>query len=140
MAISIIHGPNLNLLGEREVHIYGTLTLAALNEELTSRFSKHDIRTFQSNHEGAIIDRLHESRTWAKGVVINGAALSHTSYAIQDAIKAIKIPCVEVHLSNVYTREPFRHNSLLAAACVGQISGLGKHSYLLAVEYLLSLG
>lgn len=137
--ITIIQGPNLNLLGEREPEIYGTLTLEGLHNEIRARFSGHDIRTFQSNHEGAIIDALHDARKHSKGVVINAAALSHSSYAIYDAIKGLRIPCVEVHLTNVHSRESFRHTSMIAKACVGQVAGLGKYSYFAAVEYLLSL-
>ena len=136
-AISIIQGPNLNLLGEREPQIYGDMSLTKLSEVLNKRFPNHDIRSFQSNYEGAIIDALHDARTWAAGIVINAGALSHTSFAIQDAIKAIPTPCIEVHFSNVYKREPFRHQSAIAPACVGQISGLGMMSYVLALEYFL---
>lgn len=137
-AISIIQGPNLNLLGEREPQIYGHLSLTALHDELVTRFAQHDIRSFQSNYEGAIIDAIHDARKWAFGIVINAGALSHTSYAIHDAIKSVSIPCIEVHLSNVYAREDFRHKSAIAPACIGQISGFGKKSYHLALEYLIS--
>lgn len=136
-AISIIHGPNLNLLGEREPQIYGSFSLEKLSEELKKRFNGHDLRIFQSNHEGEIIDAIHESRTWASALILNGGAFSHTSIALHDAIKAVKLPCIEVHLSNVYAREPFRHKSTIAPACIGQISGLGQHSYILAVEYFI---
>lgn len=137
--ISIINGPNLNLLGEREPAIYGTLSLETLNEEIRARFPKNEIRTFQSNVEGEIINAIHDARTWASGIVINAGAYSHTSYAIHDAIKAVKTPCIEVHISNVHARENFRHQSVILPACVGLISGLGKHSYFLAVEYFLAL-
>jgi 3-dehydroquinate dehydratase-2 len=138
-SISLIQGPNLNLLGEREPQIYGHLSLNALHDELIDRFPEHDIRCFQSNYEGAIIDAIHDARKWANGIVINAGAFSHTSYAIHDAIKSVSIPCLEVHLSNVYAREHFRHTSVIASACVGQISGLGKMSYHFALEYLIGL-
>lgn len=137
-ALSIIHGPNLNLLGEREPSIYGSWSLEELEKEIGQRFPKLEFKSFQSNYEGEIVDTIHRAREWATGIIINGGALSHTSYAIHDAIKAVKLPCVEVHISNVYARENFRHYSALAPACVGQISGLGKHSYLLAIEYFLA--
>jgi 3-dehydroquinate dehydratase-2 len=139
-ALSIIHGPNLNLLGEREPHFYGSWSLDGLHIEIADRFPNVDIRVFQSNHEGEIVDAIQAARDWASGIIINGGALSHTSYAIHDAIKAVKVPCVEVHISNVYAREAFRHHSVLVPACVGQISGLGKYSYLLAIEYFLAGG
>jgi 3-dehydroquinate dehydratase-2 len=136
-ALSIIQGPNLNLLGEREPDIYGSLSLDALHKEISARFPNANIRTFQSNHEGEIVDAIHEARKRATGIIINAGALSHTSLAIHDAIKGVNIPCIEVHISNVYAREPFRHHSAIAPACVGQISGLGKYSYFLAIEYFL---
>ena len=139
-ALSIINGPNLNLLGEREPEIYGTLTLEGLYREMQEKYPKAEFRTFQSNVEGDIINEIHAARKWAKGIVINAGAYSHSSYAIHDAIRSINVPCIEVHLSNVHAREPFRHYSLIAPACVGQISGLGKHSYFLAVEYFLAMG
>lgn len=138
--ISIIQGPNLNLLGERETQIYGNWTLKDLHKEITAHYPGNDIRTFQSNHEGAIIDAIHECRTWAEGIILNAGAYTHTSYAIRDAISAAKVPCIEVHISNVYAREDFRHHSVIAPACLGQISGLGKSGYFLAVAHFLSLG
>lgn len=135
--ILIINGPNLNLLGEREPGIYGDTSLAALNEKIAKKAGSMDIKTefFQSNHEGAIIDTLHAARTEYDGVIINAGAYTHYSYAIRDAIAAIKIPVIEVHISNVHTREEFRHKSVISAVCKGVICGLGEKSYLCALEY-----
>jgi 3-dehydroquinate dehydratase-2 len=138
MRVLVLHGPNLNLLGEREPEIYGTQTLAELNEAIAaaSKDLGVDVRCEQHNGEGAIIDALHAARTTCDGVVINPGAYAHYSYAIRDAIAAIGIPVVEVHLSNVAARESFRQASVTAAACRGVISGLGDSGYLLALRAL----
>jgi 3-dehydroquinate dehydratase-2 len=134
----VIHGPNLNLLGTREVEIYGKLTLVQINKRLKSfaRANRMELRLFQSNHEGAIIDCIHKSRKWADGIVINPAAYTHYSIAIRDAIAAVGIPTVEVHLSDIAKRELFRRNSVIKAVCVKQISGLGWKSYLEGIQFL----
>lgn len=135
--IIIINGPNLNLLPKRNTAIYGKLSLKAIMDKLEKKFAKvHQLKHFQSNHEGALIDTLHESANWANGIVINAGAYTHTSYAIRDAIEAIDLPCVEVHLSNVLAREEFRFDSVLAPVCVGQICGFGHHSYELGINAL----
>lgn len=137
----MIHGPNLNLLGIREPDIYGSMDLANLNDRLTAWAEEQgaQLHIVQSNHEGEIIDALHEAREWADGVVINPGAYTHYSYAIRDAVAAIDIPTIEVHLSNVHTREEFRHRSVIAPVCIGQIVGLGWLGYRLALEALLTL-
>ena len=139
-SILILHGPNLNLLGTREPEVYGHLTLEDINAELIScgRDLGVEVQCFQSNHEGELIDALHEAREWAAGVVFNPGAYTHTSVALRDAISAIEIPVVEVHLSNVYAREEFRHKSLLAPVCLGKITGFGWRSYLLGLQALAS--
>lgn len=136
MKILVINGPNLNLLGEREPAVYGDNSLEAINAELTERAAVmgHKIDFFQSNSEGAIIDRLHAARLDCAGVILNAGAYTHYSYAIRDAIAAIKIPVIEVHLSNVDSREEFRKTSVIAPVCKGSISGFGKDSYLLALN------
>ena len=138
MKILVINGPNLNMLGKREPHIYGNATLEDLENLIKDTFKdKIYIEFFQSNHEGDIIDRLHESNDTFDGVVINPGALTHYSYSIYDAIKSININCVEVHISNIHSRqEEFRKKSVTAGACIGQISGFGFYGYILAINAL----
>jgi len=138
--ILVVHGPNLNLLGEREPEIYGSQTLEELNERIRRFCEEHglEVKFFQSNHEGEIIDFLHRERRWAEGVVINPAALTHYSYALRDALEAIGLPAVEVHLSDVHKREAFRRTSVIAPVCLAQVSGKGPQSYLEGIERLLA--
>lgn len=136
--ILVLHGPNLNLLGQREPHIYGATTLDDINQSLQGLAAKLDVEvlTFQSNHEGALIDRLHAARLdGTRYIVINPAAYTHTSVALRDAIAATDLPFIEVHLSNVYRREPFRHHSYFSDLATAVISGCGAHGYLLALRH-----
>ena len=140
MKILVINGPNLNFLGIREKNIYGTQDYNYLLKLLQEKGEQTDtqITVFQSNHEGAIIDRLQEAYfDGTQGIVINPGAYTHYSYAIFDALKAVDVPCIEVHISNVHQREAFRHTSVTAPACVGQSCGLGLFGYVAAMEYFL---
>ena len=134
-SILILHGPNLNLLGTREPDVYGTLTLAEIDRRLAEygQTLELDVRTYQSNSEGALIDALHEARNWADGVVFNPGGYTHTSVALRDAVAAVGMPVIEVHLSNTQAREEFRHTSLIAPVCKGSIMGFGWISYKLAL-------
>jgi 3-dehydroquinate dehydratase II len=139
MRILVVNGPNLNLLGEREPGVYGRTTLGQIEAEIRAlcRGRSARVRFFQSNHEGAIIDCIHANRKWATGMVINPGALTHYSYSLRDAIAAASIPAVEVHLSDIRRREPFRRISVTRPVCVGSVIGKGKAGYLEAVEFLL---
>ena len=138
MKILVLNGPNLNLLGEREPNIYGGDTLKSINDELndSGRRLGYEMTFFQSNSEGGLIDRLHEARLDCAGVILNAGAYTHYSYALRDAISAVKIPVVEVHLSNVNSRDEFRKNSVIAPVCIGSIAGFGKYSYMLGLYAL----
>ena len=139
MNILVVNGPNLNLLGEREPELYGTETLDTLMMWLAncSECIEHDFKFYQSNHEGEIIDFIHDERHWAQGIIINPGAFTHYSYAIMDAIKSVNIPTVEVHITDLEKRDDFRKKSVIAPVCIKQISGLGKHSYLEGVKKLI---
>ena len=139
--ILVIHGPNLNLLGKREPEIYGTVTLKKINESLKKMAATHRVAVefFQSDHEGEIVSKIGASVGTVDAIVINPAAYTHTSVAIRDAVAAVKVPVIEVHLSNIYSREPFRHESLVAPVAVGQISGFGQESYELGFLAALEL-
>ena len=134
--ILVLHGPNLNLLGTREPGIYGATSFDELNRMIKdyARKQNADVQIVQSNHEGALIDAIQGALEWADAIVINPGAYTHYSYAIADALRAVKLPAVEVHLSNVHARDEFRRNSVIAPACVGQIAGFGPASYLLGLD------
>jgi 3-dehydroquinate dehydratase II len=136
--ILLVNGPNLNLLGEREPEVYGRTTLREIEDMVRQACAgwSVSVTAFQSNHEGQLVDFIQEHRRSARGIVINAGALTHTSIALHDCIKAVQLPAIEVHLSNVHVREEFRRTSVIAAACRGQITGLGPRGYLLAAEWL----
>jgi 3-dehydroquinate dehydratase II len=138
MKVLVLHGPNLNLIGEREPAIYGSMALDEINKRLVDlgRELGMEVQTQQSNHEGALIDALQDARLWAQGVVFNPGGYTHTSVALRDAIAAIGIPVIEVHISNVYAREEFRHTSLISAVCKGKVVGLGWRSYEMGLRAL----
>src|SRR5215467_14069029 len=137
--ILVIHGPNLNLLGTREPQVYGQTSLAEINQDLLQRatMAGHELEAFQSNHEGALVDCIQQRGAQAALLIINPGAYTHTSVAIRDAILAVGIPVIEVHLSNIYRREPFRRQSYLADITLGQVAGFGSYSYILALQAAL---
>jgi len=137
MNILILNGPNLNLLGKREPEVYGDTSFESYFTRLQQSYPGCKLSYFQSNHEGAIIDKIHETGFSYDGIVLNAGAYTHTSVAIHDAIKAVTTPVIEVHISNIHTREDFRHKSMIAAACKGSVVGLGLLSYDLAIDYFL---
>lgn len=140
LSLLVLHGPNLNLLGQRETHIYGTATLTVINQQLEAiaRQSGVVLKIVQSNHEGVLVDQIQACLGKCQGILINAAAYTHTSVAIRDALSAVKIPTVEVHLSNIYQRETFRHHSYIAPIALGQISGFGVDSYYLGLQALIN--
>jgi len=138
--ILVIHGPNLNMLGLREPELYGHLSLEEINQKLleTAKEACFELEIYQSNHEGDLVSKIQSCiSSPVKGIILNAAAYTHSSIAIRDAIAAIKVPVIEVHLSNIHAREEFRHKSLIAAVCKGQISGFGAQSYILALKYFM---
>lgn len=140
LSILALHGPNLNMLGQREPGIYGSLTLAEINRLLEAEGLKLQAKVFplQSNHEGILVDAIHGALEQHQGILINAGAYTHTSVALRDAIAAVNLPTVEVHLSNIYRREDFRHHSYIAPVAIGQISGFGSQSYLLGLQALVN--
>lgn len=138
MKIQIVNGPNLNLLGKRETTIYGAQSFEDFLPTLKNRFPQADIHYYQSNVEGELVNKLHEVGFSFDGIVLNAGAYTHTSVAIHDAIGGIKTPVVEVHISNVYAREEYRHKSLITSKCVGMITGFGMEGYAMAIGYLLN--
>jgi 3-dehydroquinate dehydratase-2 len=141
LKVLVIHGPNLNMLGKREPEIYGKTTLDEINSELEKLGTTLGIfvETFQSNHEGAIVEKIQEAAAAQKGIIINPAAYTHTSIAIRDALLALDIPIIEIHISNIYKREPFRHKSLISDVATAQISGLGIKGYSIALKALAEM-
>ena len=139
--VLVIHGPNLNMLGKREPDIYGTATLDAINSNLEALGKKLglELETFQSNHEGVIIEKIQNAAKTKDGLIINPAAFTHTSVAIRDALLLLDMPVIEIHLSNIYKREPFRHKSMISDVVTGQISGFGVRGYTMALEAMVSM-
>lgn len=140
MKILVINGPNINMLGKREPEIYGTTTLLEIEKEIkeySTKFNNVSVDFFQSNHEGEIVEKIQNSINVFDGILINPAAYTHTSVAIADAIKAVNLPAVEIHLSNIQSREEFRKHSITASACIGQIAGFGKDSYIAGLYCLI---
>ncbi|MBU4316519.1 MAG: type II 3-dehydroquinate dehydratase [Proteobacteria bacterium] len=139
--ILVIHGPNLNMLGKREPELYGTMTLEDINAGLTEKGKSFGVKVdaFQSNHEGAIIDKIQEAGVVYSGLIINPAAYTHTSVGIRDAILLLKMPVIEIHLSNIYKREPFRHKSMIADVATAQLAGFGPMGYSLALEAMVQM-
>lgn len=137
--VVVIHGPNLNLLGKREPEVYGTLSLDEIDTRVVAEGERLglEVLTFQSNHEGALIDKIHTVAEWADGLLINPGGLCHSSVSLRDAIAGVNLPTVEVHLSNLHRREPFRHQSLTAAVCIGVVMGFGWLSYVLGLRALV---
>jgi 3-dehydroquinate dehydratase-2 len=140
--ILVLLGPNLNMVGIRERGIYGTESAKSIEEDIYAQAAARNLgcEVYQSNYEGALIDRIQQSMTDEfDGIILNAGALTHYSYAIRDAIAAVRVPCVEVHMSNIYAREEFRHKSVLSAVCIGQIAGFGKTGYFLAMDALCAV-
>ncbi|MEC4813911.1 MAG: type II 3-dehydroquinate dehydratase [Scytonema sp. PMC 1069.18] len=140
ISILVLHGPNLNMLGKREPEIYGSLTLADINTILEKEGEKIQAKVFplQSNHEGVLVDAIHEALGQHQGILINPGAYTHTSVALRDAIASVNLPTVEVHLSNIYQREDFRHHSYIAPIAIGQVSGFGSQSYVLGLQAIVN--
>jgi 3-dehydroquinate dehydratase-2 len=140
--VLVLHGPNLNLLGVRDPEVYGTKSLAEIDQALAERGDQLglEVRSFQSNHEGALIDQIHAARDSADAIIINPAGLGHSSVSLRDALEAVGLPTIEVHLSNIYAREPFRRSTTTAEVCQGVIAGFGWRSYSLALEVIAAGG
>lgn len=140
--VLVLHGPNLNLTGFREPDLYGKKDLAEIDEDIHQEAKRLGlaVRTLQSNHEGVLIDTLHEHRSWAQAIIVNPGALGHYSYALRDALQALRLPIIEVHLTNTQAREEFRHTSVISAVCIGSIQGFGSLGYLLALRAVTDTG